>query len=66
MNIQELSNPQRLAISPGEFAFATGLSTSTVQRKLNSGEIRSTKVGRRRLIPRDEIARLVQPREHAA
>ncbi|MGA7540622.1 MAG: helix-turn-helix domain-containing protein [Steroidobacteraceae bacterium] len=59
MNVQTLSHPQRIAVSPGEYAFATGLSISTVQRKLASGEIRSAKVGRRRLIPREELERLL-------
>jgi excisionase family DNA binding protein len=65
MNIQTLSYLQRVAVSPGEFSFATGLSPSTVQRKLNAGEIKSTKVGRRRLIPREELERMVRP-ENAA
>ena len=50
--------PQRLAFSPMEFSFATGLGLSTIYRHLASGEIKSHRLGRRVLIPRDELERL--------
>lgn len=63
MNIQTLSYPQRVALSPGEFAFASGLSLSTVHRRLAAGEIKFGRSGRRVLIPRSELARITQPQE---
>ena len=59
MNIQSLSQAYRLAFSPGEFATLTGLSLSTVHRRLAEGEIRFNRSGRRVLIPREELERLV-------
>lgn len=49
---------QRLAFSPGELATLTGLSLSTVYRRLGTGEIRFNRSGRRVLIPREELERL--------
>ena len=61
MSIQTLSPAQRLAFSPGEFATLTGLSLATVHRRLASGDIQFNRSGRRVLIPRAELERLVQP-----
>ena len=41
-----------------ETAVLTGLSLSTIQRRLATGEIKSVKMGRRRLVPRGELERL--------
>ena len=49
---------QRLSYSPTEAAWATGLSLPTINRKIARGELRSVKVGRRRLIPAQELERL--------
>ena len=56
---------QRLAFSPGELATLSGLSLSTVHRRLAAGEIKFNRSGRRVLIPREELERLVHPQEHA-
>lgn len=66
MSIQTLSPAQRLAFSPGELATLTGLSISTVHRRLASGEIRFGRSGRRVLIPREELDRLLRPEGAAA
>ena len=66
MSIQTLTPAQRLAFSPGELATLTGLSLSTVHRRLAAGEIRFNRSGRRVLIPREELERLTRPQEAAA
>ena len=53
----------RFGYSPTEAAVATGLSLSTVNRKLAAGELKSVKVGRRRVIPTAELERLCRPQE---
>jgi excisionase family DNA binding protein len=64
MNIQVL-HAQRVAVSPGEFATLTGLSISTIQRRLAAGDIKFSRSGRRVLIPFEELERLVRPQECA-
>jgi excisionase family DNA binding protein len=59
MSTQTQSAAQRLAFSPGEFATLTGLSLATVHRRLAAGDIRFNRSGRRVLIPRAELERLV-------
>jgi excisionase family DNA binding protein len=66
MNIQAFAMPQRLTFSPMEVAVVTGLSISTVHRRLAAGEIKFSRSGRRVLIPRYEIDRLCLSLEHAA
>lgn len=63
MEIHVVSSLQlpRLAYSLVEVALMTGLSLSTVNRRLASGEIRSVKLGRRRLVPMSELERIVDP-----
>ena len=63
MNIQTFVPAQRLAFSPGEFAALTGLSLSTVYRRLAAHELRFGRSGRRVLIPSSELARITQPQE---
>jgi excisionase family DNA binding protein len=58
MNFPIVSHLQRVTLSPAEFSFATGLSLSTVNRRIATGEIRSTKLGRRVLIPCDQLERI--------
>ena len=48
----------RFGYSPTETAVAIGVSLSTVNRKLATGELRSIKIGRRRIIPPEELQRL--------
>jgi excisionase family DNA binding protein len=47
------------AYSPDDFARRIGLGRTTTYRLIRDGELRSIKVGRRRLIPADEIRRLL-------
>lgn len=65
MNIQALSNSVRVSFSPLEFSLATGLSISTVRRRLAAGEIRFARSGRRVLIPSEELKRLTTPQSTA-
>jgi excisionase family DNA binding protein len=51
--------PPRL-LSPAEFAARAGIARSTLYQLLGSGAIRSTRVGRRRLIPESEVGRLLE------
>lgn len=47
--------PERLAFSPDEAAAALGLGRTTIYQLLTAGAIRSVKVGKRRLIPRNAL-----------
>jgi excisionase family DNA binding protein len=58
MDTQLPTLPPRLTYSLVETALVTGLSLSTINRRLASGEIKSVKVGRRRLVPTKELRRL--------
>jgi excisionase family DNA binding protein len=48
-----LSN--KVLLSPREFSFFTGLTLQTVTKLVASGEIKSVRVGRRRLLPVAEV-----------
>ena len=50
---------RRLTFSVSEAADAAGLSRATIYRLIASGDVRSVKVADRRLIPRNEIYRLL-------
>jgi excisionase family DNA binding protein len=59
MDTQQLpALPERLAFSLIEVAVVTTLSLSTINRRVASGEIKSLKVGRRRLVPKAELEKL--------
>ena len=45
----------RLAIRPVEFEAMTGLGKSTVKKMVKTGEIKSFRSGRNRLIPVEEV-----------
>src|SRR5687767_11634450 len=49
--------PERLTFSYGEAARAAGLSPRTIWAACASGDLRAARIGRRRLIPRDELVR---------
>jgi excisionase family DNA binding protein len=65
MEIQTNTIP-RLAYSLNESAHAIGLSRRMLYQLIDSGELRTIKLGRRRLVPRDELERLCRPQESAA
>jgi excisionase family DNA binding protein len=48
---------ERLAVPPADAARAVGLSRAALYPRLMSGEIKSVLVGRRRLVPVDELRR---------
>ena len=51
---------ERLAYSPTELAQALGCTRQHVQNLIARGEIRSVKLGRKRLIPRAVVEELLQ------
>lgn len=49
----------KLTLTVGDAAQATGLSTQTIRRKVQDGELEATKVGRRVLVNYESLTRLV-------
>jgi excisionase family DNA binding protein len=47
--------PSKVAYSPQEVATATSLSLRRVMRAIAAGELKSTKIGRRRIIRADDL-----------
>ena len=67
MNSQEQSsNVERLGYSYEEAVTASGLSRSTLQRLVADGKIRAIPIGRRRIIPRADLERLINGGADAA
>jgi excisionase family DNA binding protein len=58
MKVIEAVEPEAEFLSLAAFMQRTGVSLSTVYRMFEHGELRSVSVGRRRLIPASELARL--------
>jgi excisionase family DNA binding protein len=54
----------KLLLSRKESSALTGLSLRTIANLIASRELRSIRVGRRRLVPRSELTRFMQ-RDHA-
>jgi excisionase family DNA binding protein len=50
----------KVLLSLKEFSFLAGLSLRTITKLIASGEIKSIRVGRRRLVARAEIDRFAQ------
>jgi excisionase family DNA binding protein len=57
---------ERLAYSPAEFAEAVGCTRQHVQNLIARGELRSVKLGRKRLIPRHVVDALLDGGDDAA
>ena len=57
-NTQAITDIPRLSYSLTEAAAATGISLATLHRKIATGELKGMKVGRRRVIPADELQRM--------
>lgn len=53
------ADPTRLAYSPAEFAAAVGCTRQHVQNLIARGELKSVKLGRKRLIPRQVVEELL-------
>jgi len=53
---------ERLAYSPLELAYATGLGRSSVYELIRRGDISVVRVGKRILIPREAAERLLRER----
>ena len=51
---------QPAAMSPDLAAASLGLGRTTTYRLIKEGRLRSIKVGRRRLVPEEEIARFLR------
>jgi excisionase family DNA binding protein len=58
-NDPDKTTVERVAFSPGEAALALGLARSSVYAALARGDLRSVRVGGRRLVPRSEIERIL-------
>lgn len=56
----------RHAYSLDEAARSISLSRRALYNLIDSGELRTIKLGRRRLVPRDELERLCRPAETVA
>lgn len=52
--------PQPAAMNPDNAAAHLGLGRTTTYRLIREGKLRSVKVGRRRLVPTEEIARFLR------
>lgn len=51
---------EKAAFSVKDIAHITGLCTATIYAKIASGEIPSVRIGRRILIPRQDLEKLLQ------
>ncbi|MDO8363050.1 MAG: excisionase family DNA-binding protein [Actinomycetota bacterium] len=56
---QQTSAVERLAYSPSEACSAIGVGRTFLYSLLDSGQLASIRVGRRRLIPREALDRLL-------
>ena len=66
MSAQTGTTPTRLAYAVPESARMLGISRRGLYRLIEDGTLRTVTLGRRRLVPAAELARLTQPREVAA
>ena len=67
LHMETQSNtPARTAYSLDEAARSLGLSRRTLYTLMRDGTLRTVTLGRRRLVPADELERLVRPAEAAA
>ena len=56
----EISPENKLALRVNEASIAAGISRSTIYKLMTSGKLRTTKVGGRRLILREDLQALLQ------
>ncbi|WP_044254612.1 helix-turn-helix domain-containing protein [Rhodopirellula sp. SWK7] len=56
--------PEKLAYSLTSAAKALDVSLSTIRRAIDAGEIRSTKLGRRRVIPAQALEEFLAPKSN--
>lgn len=67
MTAAHTENPQdRLAYSIAEASSLTGIGRTTLYRLMDRGELRSCKIGRRRLIPAQALLRMVTQEQPAS
>lgn len=64
--MSESGAPERLAYSPAELAKAVGCTRQHIQNLIARGELRSIKLGNRRLIPASVVAELLNGGADAA
>jgi excisionase family DNA binding protein len=50
-----MTESHKIAYSPREAAAATSLSLRKITRAISSGELKSSKIGRRRIIQRNDL-----------
>lgn len=56
----------RLTLSIRESAYALGISERGLYNLIDGGKLKTIRLGRRRLVPREELERLCRPQEAAA
>jgi excisionase family DNA binding protein len=56
---EKVASVERRAVSIAEFSRACGISRDTTRRRIKDGSIRSVRFGRRILIPRTELDRIL-------
>lgn len=66
MSAQTDTTAPRIAYAVPESARMLGISRRGLYRLIEDGTLRTVTLGRRRLVPADELSRLIQPREVAA
>jgi excisionase family DNA binding protein len=54
-----MTDSHKLAYSPKEAATATSLSVRQISRAISAGDLKSSKIGRRRVIARADLERYV-------
>ncbi len=66
MSAQTDATPTRLAYAVPESARMLGISRRGLYRLIEDGTLRTVTLGRRRLVPAAELARITRPAETAA
>lgn len=59
-NLPSIRPDERLALRVNDASVAAGISRSTIYKLMSTGELRTTKVGGRRLILREDLFALLQ------
>lgn len=59
--MKDITPPRRAAYPTPEAAVLLGMSRSGIYQLIDQGELRRVKIGRRSLIPAEEITRILAP-----
>jgi excisionase family DNA binding protein len=63
---EQQTSVSRLTLSIRESAYALGISQRGLYNLIDGGKLKTIRLGRRRLVPREELERLCRPQEAAA